>query len=215
MYTCHKPKCSASVRRNFSKGFRFQLYCENTHPVWVSPDRDFSGTHAPVFCGKPPPWRLAAARDDGVNGGGTIIITRRHATPSHQHLQCGDNHPSLMSIAASMSSKRSFRAAIRHWMGSIHMPMTATRELFLCKYAALLNLRGIARTDPRCIQAAMEVLLTSSRDPDKHRQYLQSVNAKLMVAIMEAAQLVAIPQGHGTEWQCPGLPEDDDRVILN
>jgi hypothetical protein len=95
------------------------------------------------------------------------------------------------------------------------MPMTATRELFLCKYAALLNLRGIARTDPRCIQAAMEVLLTYSRDPDKHKRYIQSVNAKIMDAIEQANRLVAIPQGHGTEWQCPGLLEYDDHVILD
>jgi hypothetical protein len=101
------------------------------------------------------------------------------------------------------STASCFRSAVRRWMQSINMPITNQRELFLCRYAALQNLRGIVRRDPRCVQAAMEVLLNLSGDATRQNSYLRAVNARLTELIIAAASVSEIPANHGLVWDCP------------
>ena len=107
-------------------------------------------------------------------------------------------------------STPSFRAAMHKWMNLIDMPLTAQRELFLSKYDALQSLRGINKKDVRCLQSAMEVLLNLSRHKVRQDLYLNAVNNRLSLAIVQAAQLTHIPADHGLQWDCPGhvnIPE--------
>jgi len=99
---------------------------------------------------------------------------------------------------------RGLKAVIGRWMDIIQMPMTNLRELFICRYTALLMLRGVRSDDPRCLKSAMEVLLNLSHHPQRQASYLRSVNRNLQQEIDESNRLTQLPANHGTVWQCPG-----------
>ena len=106
--------------------------------------------------------------------------------------------------AISAITRPSFRPGMAKWMELIAMPLTTEREIFLTKYDALLSLRGVNKTDVRCLQGGMEVLLNLSRHKVRQSLYLRAVNKRLSLEIAEAAKLTHIPADHGQRWDCPG-----------
>jgi hypothetical protein len=101
-------------------------------------------------------------------------------------------------------TRPSFRPGMAKWMELIAMPLTTEREIFLTRYDALLSLRGVSKTDVRCLQGGMEVLLNLSRHKARQGLYLKAVNKRLSLEIAEAAKLTHIPADHGQRWDCPG-----------
>ena len=115
-----------------------------------------------------------------------------------------DNSMSQSNHDINAITRPSFRPGMSKWMELIAMPLTTEREIFLTKYDALLTLRGVNKTDVRCLQGGMEVLLNLSRHKVRQTLYLRAVNKRLSLEIAEAAKLTHIPADHGQRWDCPG-----------
>ncbi len=89
-------------------------------------------------------------------------------------------------------------------MQSINMPETQLRKLFLTRYRALLDLRGVCPHNLACRGAAMEVFLNLSRFPLRHKNYLKAVIRQIRRLIQENVQQMAMPEDDGTLWDVPG-----------
>ena len=50
---------------------------------------------------------------------------------------------------------KGLKAVIGRWMDLIQLPSSNLRELFICRYTALLMLRGVRSGDPRCLKSGM------------------------------------------------------------
>jgi hypothetical protein len=99
---------------------------------------------------------------------------------------------------------RSFRTHMRTWMQSINMPETPLRKLFLTRYRALLDLRGVCPHNLACRGAAMEVLLNLSRFPLRQENYLKAVIRQIGRLIQENVQQMVMPEDDSTLWDVPG-----------
>ena len=115
-----------------------------------------------------------------------------------------DDSMSQSNSAPASSAVTAFLPGMRKWMELIAMPLTTEREMFLTKYDSLLSLRGVNKTDVRCLQSGMEVLLNLRRHKVRQGLYLRAVNKRLSSEIVAAAQLTQFPVDHGQRWDCPG-----------